>query len=478
MTAPKQGHHQWSVVGENPSSAATLAPRTPGGTDQSSYMTGVLLAIAYSALLLYAMRRIPFFAQVPGLPYGWVAGLFVLRIGAGTLLAVVYTHIYPERAMADVFKYFDDSAHMFKALPEAPMDYLRMLFGIGNDTPYFHERYYDAMNNWVRHYESNLYNDAHTIIRFNAFVRLFSFGEFHVHTVASAFLSLTGSVGIHRAFVRALPGMERLLVAAVFLVPSVVFWASGVIKESLLFFGIGMLVYQLHRGSSGRVGPWGVALLLFNMVMLFFLKFYVLMSLLPAIVLLVWARGAERPALWAKALIVYGSMAVAGLNLHHILPGWDVLGILTMKQRDFVGLALKMDSGSFVMPELLLPEVWRFAKQAPYALFSTLAGPLVHVGGGGLGLISAVENAAILFFLGLCVVHHRPWRTVDPALLLSLLLYVALLALVIGWTTPVMGAVVRYRTPLLPFLLIAGLLILDHTRLMARWPWLRRIIAP
>lgn len=475
MTAPEQGNHQWPVVGENPLSAATLAPRTLGGTDPSSYMTGVLLAIAYSALLMYAMRRIPFYAEVPGLPTRWVAGLFLLRVGAGTLLTAVYTHIYPERAMADVFKYYDDSAHMYKALSEAPMDYLRMVFGIGNDNAYFHERYYAQMNNWVRHFESNLYNDAHTIIRFNAVVRTVSFGEFHVHTVVTAFLSLTGLLGIYRAFVQALPGMERLLAAVVFLVPSVLFWASGVIKESLLFFGIGMLIYQLHLALNGRPGLWGILLLLFNLVMLFFLKFYVLVSLLPAILLLWWARKRQWPPLWAKALVVPGLLATIGLNLHHLLPGWDILGILTMKQRDFVGLALKVGSGSFVMPELLLPDPWLFAEQVPYALFIALLGPLVYVGGGVLGMVSAVENAMLLLFLVVCVVHRRPWRSVDRPLLLSIMLYVLLLAMVIGWTTPVMGAVVRYRTPLLPFLLIAGLLILDHSRLLARWPWLRHL---
>lgn len=441
-------------------------------------MTGILLATAYTALLLFFMRGMPFYAQVPGLRFRWVAAFLLLRIGAGTVLWAIYTYVYPDRATADIFKYFDDSAHMFKALPDRPVDYLRMLFGIGNDTPYFHERYYNDMNNWVRHFESNLYNDAHTIIRFNAFVRLFSFGEFHVHTVASAFLSLTGLLGLYRAFVRTLPGMERLLAAVVFLIPSVLLWASGVIKESLLFFGIGLLVYQLDRALNNRIRAWDLVLIAFNVVMLFFLKFYVLLSLLPALLLLVWARKRPRPPLWSKVLLLYGTLIAVGLNLHHILPGWNILGILTMKQRDFVGLALKMNSGSFVMPELLLPEVWLFAKQAPYALSIALLGPLIHAGGGALGLLSAVENAAFLLFVAVCVAYRRPWHHIDKTLLTAIILYVLLLALVIGWTTPVMGAVVRYRTPLLPFLLIAGLLILDPARLQARWPWLRRIFTP
>lgn len=441
-------------------------------------MPGLLLALGYTALLLLLMRRMRFFAEVPGLPVAWTSWIFLLKIGSGMALWAVYTYIYPDRDTADVFKYFDDSAHMFKALPEHPGDYLRMIVGIGNDTPLFRDLYYKEMNNWVRHYESNLYNDAHTIIRFNAVVRLISLGEFHVHTVITAFLSLTGMVGLYRAFVASLPGLERALMIVIFLLPSVLFWASGVIKESLLFFGLGLLVHLVFRMLAGRVQWQDPLIIAFIAVMLFFLKFYVLMSLLPALVLLIWARRLSGTALWPKALVVYGLFVLIGLNVQRIAPGMDILGVLTMKQRDFVGLAIQMDSGSFVPPPvLLLPDIGLFLSQGPYALYITLIGPLVHTGNGVLGIVSAAENLVVLAFLALCVVFHRPWKKVDGTLVSVILLYVLLLALVIGWTTPVMGAIVRYRTPLLPFLLIAGLLLLDSERLAAKWSWTRNLLS-
>jgi len=442
-------------------------------------MSGVLLALGYTALLLLLMRRIHFFTEVPGLPAYWISWVFVLKIAFGMGLWAVYTYIYPDRATADVFKYFDDSAHMFKALPDHPGDYLRMVFGIGNDTPEFRDAYYKDMSNWVRHYESNIYNDAHTIIRFNAVVRLVSFGEFHVHTVLAAFLSLTGMVGLYRAFVVSLPGMERVLMAVVFLLPSVLFWASGVLKESLLFFGFGLLVHLVFRMLTGRIRPQDPLIIAFIAVMLFFLKFYVLMSLLPALALLIWARRAVRPALWTKALVVYGVFALIGLNLQRIVPGMDILSVITMKQRDFIGLALQVGSGSFVMPTALLtPDIGSFISQMPYALYITFLGPLVHLGSGIFGIIAATENLFVLAFLVLCVAHHRPWKDVDGTLLTVILFYVIVLALVIGWTTPVMGAVVRYRTPLLPFLMIAGLLVLDRDRVINKWPWTRLWLSP
>lgn len=436
-------------------------------------MPGILLATGYTALLLYLMRRMSFFRTVPGLPLQWIGWLFLLKIAAGTALWAIYTYVYTERIHADVFKYFDDSAVMFDALRYRPGDFLRMLFSVNNDNAWFDERYYKVMNNWYREYESNLHNDAHTIIRYNAVVRLFSFGEFHVHTVFTAFLALTGMLGLYRAFVRMLPGRERALAFAVFLLPSVLFWASGVIKESLLFFGLGMLLWQLERMRTGRMKPLGLLILAGCMVLLFHLKFYVLMSLLPALAMLLLARWVPRFPLAVRTATVLLAFVLLGLNLHHLVPGFDVLETIAVKQRDFIGLAQATNSGSFVMPERLEANIWSFLQQAPYAVFITLLGPLVYMAPGAMGMVSAAENAVIIVLLTVLLMYRLPWDQVQRSVVVALLSYVTLLACVIGWTTPVMGAIVRYRTPMLPFLFIIALLVFDHHKALARWPRLK-----
>lgn len=450
-------------------------PPNPPPSYLSPPMPGILLAFGYTALLLYLMRKLPFFAQVPGLTLRTQAVLFLLKVAAGTALWAVYTYVYTDRATADVYKYFDDGMVMFSALPDKPGDYLRMLFGFRNDSPYFSEQYYQVMNNWYRQYESNMYNDAHTVIRFNAFVRLFSFGEIHVHTVFAAMASFTGTVALYRTFVRLLPGRERLLMAVLFLLPSVLFWASGAIKESLLFFGLGLLVWQVFRLMDGRFRASGIPVVLFAMVLLFFLKFYVLLSMLPALAALWWARRSTRVVL--PFVVVYTAFVLLGLHAERIIPGFDILAVLAIKQKDFIGLATGIGAGSFVMPTPLEPNFMSFLSQAPYALYITLVGPLVHAAGGALGMLAAAENVAYLLLVALCLLYRRPLSSVDGRLLLALLCYGLVLSLVIGWTTPVMGAIVRYRTPLMPFLLTAALMLLDERKLLERWPFLRRTLS-
>ncbi len=440
-------------------------------------MSGIILAIGYTMLFLLLMRRVRFYSDVPGLSFRWLSLIFLLKVLAGTALWAIYTWVYPDRSNADVFKYFNDSAIMFGALSEHPMDYFKMLIGIGNDSQWFSDKYYSVMNNWYRKFEGYLYNDSHTLIRFNALIRLFSFGEFHVHTVFAAFVSLTGMVGIYRAFVGFLAGKERALMIVVFLLPSVLLWGSGVIKESLLFFGLGSFFHVMMNWIQGKVNALGLFTLIGTGMLLFFLKFYVLLSLLPALVLFAWAYRMPSPSIWLKALVIYGACAVLALITPYVIPGFDILETIVRKQHDFIGLVNEVGSGSFVMPPLLEPDLWSFISLAPYALYITFFGPLIHSPLNALGLISIAENLFVLAFIGMCLIYRSKEIAVPKGLLLSLMLYVILLALIIGWTTPVMGALVRYRTPLLPFLLIAGLLILDTEKLYQRWPGTKLFIS-
>ena len=80
------------------------------------------------------------------------------------MMSLIYTYHYTDRSLADIYKYFDDAKYMYGAVWTSPIDFLSMLTGIGNDTPHFN-LYYDQMNNWFREYESNLYNDNPTLIR-------------------------------------------------------------------------------------------------------------------------------------------------------------------------------------------------------------------------------------------------------------------------------------------------------------------------
>ncbi len=296
-----------------------------------SVLLEILLVAAYSSLFIFLIAKMKFFA-CEGISRKAIQGVFILKILFGILLSLIYTFYYTDRSTADIYKYFDDSKVLFDALFTKPVDYFQMLFGIGNDTPYF-DVYYNQMNHWYREYDSNLYNDSHTIIRFNAVVRLFSMSVYNVHTVFMCFLSLLGLTAIYKTFIPVMKEKSLLLFGAVFLIPSVLFWGSGVLKEGLLFFGLGFLVYYSHKVIYGDWNAKNIFWILFSVALLALTKFYVAVAVIPALVANYRIEKSGNKNVLLKYVTSYILIFCGGLLATNSLQ------VLVQKQKDFINLA-------------------------------------------------------------------------------------------------------------------------------------------
>lgn len=432
----------------------------------------LLLTLAYTCLFIFIIHKMRFFAA-SGLSKQLLTGIFLLKIIAGTALWALYTYYYTDRSTADIYKYFDDSKVMFDALRTHPADYFRMLTGIGNNTPDL-DPYYAQMHYWARKVDSSIYNDSHTIIRFNAFTRLFSFGCYHVHTVVICFLSLTGLTAIYKTFVQQLQDKKRELLFAVFLLPSVLFWGSGVLKEGLIFFALGLLIYFANRLFSTKSVVICVAMAL----LLAFSKFYVWLAIFPGLVFLVWINKTNRNHLILKFSTVFLLIIAIGLNIDSFTNVQNPLVTLSQKQYEFSQLAYGNLSdannkpiptaGSIIRLDTLQPTFSSFVHNSPKALVNTLFRPFPTEAHSPLILLSTAETWLILLILIFSLLFIRPLRRIRWEYVLFCLSFVIIQFLIIGETTPILGAIARYKTIALPFLVIAFLFLLDKDKVLKK----------
>jgi hypothetical protein len=390
---------------------------------------------------------------------------------------LVYTYYYKDRSTADIFKYFDDSKVMFDALFKRPLDYLRMMTSIGNNSIYFNQHYYNLMNNWSRVYESNLYNESHTIIRFNALLRIFSLGYYNVHTVFICFLSLTGLVGIYKTTIKFVKNKNKELIFGIFLLPSVLFWGSGVMKEGLLFFALGMLIYN-YSGILEKFKLSAVMWIIASLALIYFTKFYVLVITVPVMIAYLWVRKTNEKYVFIKYLAVFVVYIAVGLQVQYLFPGFDALDLLVTKQKDFIGLAKFMNSGSLINITILTPDIWSFIKDAPQAFFITMFRPFIFESNSVLILMAALENLLILVVLIISLVFIDV-KQINKNLFYTCLFVVISMFVLTGLITPVMGAMVRYKVPALPFLMIMMIMMTNKEKLLKKMGtlmiWMRRI---
>lgn len=486
-----------------------------------------LLCLAYIAFFLFLIQKLKFF-ETPGLSKKNLSLIFLLKLAGGFLLWAIYTYYYTDRSTSDIFKYYDDSKAIYDTLFTAPSDFFKMLFGIGNDTPHF-APYYEQMNNWHRRLDSNLYNDSHFMIRLNAVLRLISLGSYHVHTIIICFLSLMGLTGIYHFFAGGLVNKSKLFLASVFLLPSVLLWTSGVIKEALIVILLGALLYSVKKIMERRQVFYSLVCMALSLLLLVAIKFYIVVALAPALAAFLWSYKNKIGTIFIKYMVSIFLFVLAGQAVRTFTPAYDPIQVISIKQKDFLYIStaavyLKNDTATiFLKPEeknnlltsdsihytlkagsvfhyfksgsddtlsginqsdtnrfVFIEEIAKTSsrinlpplkatpasllKNMPLALYNTLLRPIIPSKQLMISF-AAIENWLIILFICLCLIFSKPFKTVDWNYVLMPLTFSLILYLLIGWITPVLGAIVRYKVPALPFLLIAFLYLLDMEKL-------------
>lgn len=407
--------------------------------------------------------------------------LFALHVSAGVMLSLIYTFYYPQRNLADTFKYYDDAKPLYNILSSHPIDFIRIIIGYKSDNIHF-KPIFSEMNNWYMINNKYLYNDNRTLIRINAVLMVFSFGHYYVHVLFFAFLSLVGKLFIYKTFEHLFISYKPLLFSAVFLVPSIVFWSSGVMKEGPLFFILGILLFSFERWSNNYKSTKHLIAMAICFLCLFFVKFYVAITLFPALITLFWLKQKDFRKPLQKALIVHICFIAAAITFHFTVPQHSFICGLKWQKSNFYGLAKIMNSGSVIHTQNLENDLWSFLLNIPEGLFNALFRPFLwdafSPSFSPLILASALEN--LLFFTTIFL-SFKWFRRPDNkkySYMLFCFSFAILLYTLSGVVTPIIGTLVRYKIPAMSMLFVSLMLLWDEEKLSSsKWiKWLNNKI--
>ncbi len=408
---------------------------------------GIALSFVYLILFCWIIKKFKFL-QIPDVPLKYHYLVLSLKVLAGFCVWAIYTYYYTDRSTSDTFKYFDDAMVVFSALPEHPSHFIQLILGWNlNDAEL--TVYFEQFQSWQSSYSYGIINDNPTVIRANALVALFSGGYYAVHVVFMSFLSFLGTIGIIR-FLKELKKVNTILLFfSAFLLPTVLLWSSGVLKEPLLILGIGLLLYSLQQICSGF---WKFILLfLICTWLLLCIKPYVFLCTLPGVLIYVFIR-ISGTKMWAiKFFALHASLYAIAVNAHWFYKPGNLIYILSKKREDFYNVARDQEAGSAIQ----LPEIeswWRWILNWPEAIWTAYFRPHIFEIKGLFYLPGSIENTVILTLIVLFLFHLRKNKLEMSASWLFSLSFVLSLGIIIGSTVPVLGAVVRYKMPALIFL--------------------------
>jgi len=410
-------------------------------------IVGLLLFLLFSFLIF----RWNFIKQ---LPFGFVVrySVFLFKLISAIVFFYIYTYYYSEdrRLKSDLWKYYEDASAIYELAKSGNVSLFFKVM-LGNDKE--EEAKAFLLKNtefWYKSFNYGLYNENRTIIRFLVIMMFLTGKNIYALSLIAVFLSYLGSTAIFLFFYGVGKHSKKVsLFITSFLLPSVVFWTSPLLKEMLAIFFLGFTVYFFYRKRFLYV------ILFF--LLLFFTKIYIALALLPSIIGY-WLVQKTRK-LWYYSVVYFALVGVV-LVLHFLETEYSVIYKLSQKQHDFINMAVEQKAGSYIELLPLNNSLKNMIKSFPEATINVFFRPFVNDFRGLITVPNIVENVGLLMFIIFVLLNMSIPNDVEirNVVLMSLLFSVVGM-LIIGYTVPVLGALVRYRSPFLPFF-VSGLVLI------------------
>lgn len=394
------------------------------------------LLFIFSLCGYFILLKLPF-VKKSGIPAGELAIYFLIRIISAIAVGWITLNFYP--GGNDYWGLNEQGINEHHFLMNDPVGFFRDLF---------HSNYSDYSG--IFGAVGTYWNDLKNILlgKFLAFCNILSQGNYYLNAMIWNVLGMLGSVGFYRGWVSIHPTSKAVARIAAFLIPSTIFFSSGIHKDLIIFFLLGIFFYCMIQLGEKRKGiKYLVFFLLFGLL-IFLIRNYLAVILIPlAILYLISKRKLLNP------LRVFGLGAMAGslllLTLHLAGPKFSVFRIMAERQEDFAELP---PAGSDIQKPALSAKTGVFIQTLPSALKDGFLQPLIWK--SPLSLLGFSIEWLVIWILFLTGVVK--WKTggsgPDPTLGIFSWMLCFCLFLITGYIVNNLGAIVRYRSIYLPLL--------------------------
>lgn len=435
-------------------------------------LTPIYLGIFYG--LAFAVRSKV--TNVYTRPY-FIPALTLKFVGA-IALGLIYTYYYDG---GDTINYYDQASVIYHAFGDSFGAGFKLLTSNGDYDPTLSK--YISKIPWFGRGSNEYF-----VLRTAAFFALLDFNTYTVTALFFALVSFSGIWAMYMTFAKIRPVIYKELAVAVFFIPSVFFWGSGLMKDSLCLGALGWIFYAFYRGAiEKRDIIQSIIIGLLASVPVISTKIYILLAFLPPALLWVVNENNARirnstVRLLVKPLFFAVGGALAFFAATRLTAGDDRFDLNKIGERskitsEYLYQVSVAQQGSAYNLGTLDGTLSGMVKLAPQAIFVSLFRPFLWEARNPVMLLSALEATYFIWFTISILYKNgvlRTLRLIGTTPVLTLCFVFALIfAFAVGTSTSNFGTLVRYKIPLMPFYL-CGLLI---TKSMSQ-PAKRRASAP
>lgn len=399
-----------------------------------------ILFLGYIIRLFYQKSR-----QLPLRSYFFPALLG--KLFAGIVLGVLYLWYFKG---GDTLNYFHDAQILGALASENLPQYLKALFAYSSP---------EALPKGL------IFAHQPRALLFSKILSFFSFITNHNYWLISLYLSLLSFLGfwyLANKLTALFPETHFAAAFAFLFFPSVVFWSSGVMKESIAMPALCILVaFSLNflnkPPASLKQILLKITIALLLLWLLWQLKYYYFGILVPilatTLLVILIERKMKIASISTKILIWIGLfVSLSGLaSLVH--PNLQLENFLTALVRNHDLIYQASSPENLIHYDDLLPTWMSLLENLPIALLSGLYRPMIWEMHTPFHILLTLENCFLVLLTILSILHLRKtsWSKVYSVFLFPTIVYIILMATLMALASPNFGSLARYRVGFLPF---------------------------
>jgi hypothetical protein len=414
----------------------------------------VILFLAYKYKLKHQHEHTAYKYFLPGL---------IAKIFGAIVLGLVYFYYY---GGGDTINYHFTANALVDVLFSEPKKFSYLFFDNPNTSEFYLMNSAGAFTFWV--------NDEYAYFVSKCFVPFTLLGckSYITTAILVASVCYIGVWDLYMVFIKEFPHLGKQLSIPILFMPSVIFWGSGILKDSLTFSATCLYVYGFYwLLVQKKYKLKFVFILIFSSYLLLSIKPYILFALLPgSIVWIVAIRLSNIKNGFNKLLaapIIIGIGGIITLSTINNLGGKlgqysmdKVIGTASGAQQD---LKQSYYGGNTFNIGDYEPTISGLLSVSHKAIFAALFRPTLLDTKNIVMAVSALENTIILIFCIVLLIRLKFFGffklVKSHPLVLFSFIFSIFFALSVGVSISNFGTLVRLKIPCIPFFMASLVII-------------------
>src|SRR6187397_496868 len=341
---------------------------------------------------------------------------FALKIFGAILLGIIYQYYYKG---GDSLNYWRQTEIINSSMSDSFWTWLRLITGSA-------EIYdVDVYNYTTQFWWYGIKEPEYLISVIGAVIGLFTMTTYLPTAVIFAAISFIGVWKLYIVFTKLYPRLSKQLAYAFLFIPSVIFWGSGFMKDTITLSCVGWVThffYLIFYENKKIVANSIFAL--FFLYIIYIIKSYIVMAFLPAILL--WGVGLLSYKIKDTRLILFvryflyasaiGGIALVGGKLESEMFGEYNIENVASKSfvtRDYLFRVSNEQDGSGYTLGDFDPTLLGMLEQAPAGVNVTLFRPYLWEARKPIVMVSALESLLYFIFTIVAIVRNNPLRMIQ-----------------------------------------------------------------